>query len=37
MSLLFFERTHNKKIELIERKEFPINEPPNEKELEQYY
>ncbi|MBP2032729.1 hypothetical protein J2Z42_001403 [Clostridium algifaecis] len=33
----FIERTHNKKIELIERKEFPINDPPNDKELEEYY
>lgn len=33
----FVERTHNKKIELIERKELPINDPPNDKELDTYY
>lgn len=33
----FIERTHNKKIELIERGELPINDPPNDKEIEVYY
>lgn len=33
----FIEKTHNKKIELIERKELPINDPPTEKETEAFY
>ncbi|NFE96384.1 ATP-binding protein [Clostridium botulinum] len=33
----FIETNHNKKIELIHRSEFPINDPPTDKEVELYY
>ncbi|MCR3758920.1 ATP-binding protein [Clostridium felsineum] len=33
----FIQENHNKKIQLIERYEFPINDVPNDKEIELYY
>lgn len=33
----FINKNHNKVIELIERDEFPINNPPTEEELQKYY
>ena len=33
----FINKNHNKTIELIERNEFPINNPPTDEEVEKYY
>lgn len=33
----YINENHDKNIVLIERQEFPINDPPNDKEIEEYY